>query len=115
MWVMFHQIAHWFYKKKGVFVTSTHQILDKKEICILLATLADVLHKLKILKVTPSHEEVESVVIRAFLEKRLGYREGMTTYEVREALKVYLSIPCRCKRSFDLWSQVSSEIVALLR
>lgn len=61
-----------------------HQFLAKREICILLASLADVLHKLKLLKVTPSHEEVESVVIRAFLEKRLDYREGMTTYEVPE-------------------------------
>lgn len=58
--------------------------MDKKAICILLATLADVLHKLKLLKVMPPHEEVESVVMRAFLENRLDYREVMTTYEVRD-------------------------------
>lgn len=56
--------------------------MDKDEICALLATLAGVLNSLKLLKVTTSHEEVESVVMRAFLEGHLDYRKGMTTFEV---------------------------------
>lgn len=51
--------------------------------CSLLATLADVLTSLKLLKVKTSHEELESVVMRAFLESHLDYRKGMTTYEVK--------------------------------
>lgn len=56
--------------------------MDKDEICTLLATLAGVLNSLKLLEVKTSGEELESIVMRAFLEAHLDYRKGMTTYEV---------------------------------
>lgn len=58
------------------------QFLDKDEICTLLATLGRVLNSLKLLQVKTSAEELESIVMRAFLEAHLDYRKGMTTYEV---------------------------------
>ena len=58
------------------------QFLDKDEICTLLATLGRVLNSLKLLQVKASAEELESIVMRAFLEAHLDYRKGMTTYEV---------------------------------
>lgn len=56
--------------------------MDKDEICSLLATLGRVLNSLKMLEVKTSGEELESIVMRAFLEAQLDYRKGMTTYEV---------------------------------
>lgn len=56
--------------------------MDKDEICALLATLGRVLNSLKLLKVKTSFEELESIVMRAFLEGHLDHRKGMTTYEV---------------------------------
>ena len=56
--------------------------MDKDEICTLLATLGRVLNSLKLLQVKTSAEELESIVMRAFLEAHLDYRKGMTTYEV---------------------------------
>lgn len=56
--------------------------MDKDELCTLLATLAGVLNSLKLLEVRTSGEELESIVMRAFLEAHLDYRKGMTTYEV---------------------------------
>lgn len=60
------------------------QFMDKDEICALLATLGRVLNSLKLLEVKTSSEELESIVMRAFLESHLDYRKGMTTYEVTE-------------------------------
>lgn len=57
--------------------------MDKDEICALLATLGRVLNSLKLLEVKTSDEELESIVMRAFLEAHLDYRKGMTTYEVK--------------------------------
>lgn len=50
--------------------------------CSLLGAIADVLHSLRLLNVKTSNEEVESMVMRSFLEGRLDPRKGMTTYEV---------------------------------
>lgn len=63
--------------------------MDKHEVCALLATLADVLNSLKLLEVKTSHEELDSVVMRAFLESHLDYRKGMTTYEVPQHDTLY--------------------------
>lgn len=56
--------------------------MDKSDVCALLAAIAGVLNSLKLLQVKPSKEELESVVMRAFLEGRFDHRKGMTTYEV---------------------------------
>lgn len=50
--------------------------------CSLLGATADVLHSLKLLNVKASREQVESMVMRSFLESRLDHRRGMTIYEV---------------------------------
>lgn len=58
--------------------------MDKAQIWALLTSVANVLNSLKLLKVGASSEELESVVMRAFLEGRLDHRMGMTTYEVNK-------------------------------
>lgn len=63
-------------------VMCSPQFMDKGEICAMLATLARVLNSLKLLRIKTSHEELESLVTRAFLEGNLDYCKGMTTFEV---------------------------------
>lgn len=70
------------------------KFMDKREMCALLDTLAGVLNSLKLLKIKTSHEELESVVMRAFLEGHLDHRKGMTTYEVTTSWKV-VGVPLR--------------------
>ncbi|CAM9977150.1 unnamed protein product [Scytosiphon promiscuus] len=66
----------------NLFAVEDEKIMDKEEMCAMLATLAHVLNSLKMLKITTSHEELVSLVTRAFLEGNLDYRKGMTNYEV---------------------------------
>ncbi|CAM9096355.1 unnamed protein product, partial [Hapterophycus canaliculatus] len=73
--------------EKLTFITDLFGIRDKKfmgkeEICAMLATLARVLNSLKLLRVSTSQEELESLITRAFLEGNLDFRTGMTNYEV---------------------------------
>lgn len=64
------------------FYGATHQFMDKAAICALLGVVAGVLSCLKLLNTNTSSEELESVVMRAFLEGHLDHRKGMTIYEV---------------------------------
>lgn len=61
--------------------------MGKAEICTLLGVVAGVLSCLKLLDTNASSEELESMVMRAFLEGHLDHRKGMTTYEVIAAFE----------------------------
>lgn len=56
--------------------------MNKQEMSELLATVARVLSSLKLLNIKTTDEELDSVVMRAFLESRLDDSKGMTAFEV---------------------------------
>lgn len=63
-------------------VTCLSQVMTEGRIHALLSTVAHVLKSLRLLETSVSSEEVESIVIRAFLESGHGGRRTMTTHEV---------------------------------
>ncbi|CAM9295176.1 unnamed protein product [Chrysoparadoxa australica] len=71
-----------------VFDLNDNKLMDKDELCVLLETLARVLTSLGMLDLTTDSEEIESAVVRAFLDARIDQKEGMTTYEVKKWLAV---------------------------
>ncbi|CAM9104826.1 unnamed protein product [Discosporangium mesarthrocarpum] len=70
----------------ALFDVNNSKFLDKEEICALLQTLSNVLNNLKLIEIHPTLEEIESVVLRAFLQAQLDPRKGMTLYEVKSWL-----------------------------